>query len=633
MTVADEKNTSEERLGFQAEVSKLLHIVANALYSEKDVFLRELISNASDACDKIRYEALTRPELMAEGGELRIEITADQAAKTLTIADSGIGMTRAELIENLGTIARSGTSAFIDKAAGGDKDSALSLIGQFGVGFYAAFMVAEKVEVTSRRAGEAEAWKWASDGLGEFTVASATREARGTTIVLHLKKDAESYLDPETLRRIVKTYSDHIALPVVLKGDTDETLNVASALWTRPRGDITPEQYTEFYHHVGQMYDEPWLTIHAKAEGAIEYTLLLFIPSTKPMDLFDPERKGRVKLFVKRVFITDDVKGLVPPWLRFLRGIVDTADMDLNVSREMLQSSPLLAKIRKDIAKRVLRELEKQAEKDPEGFAKFWTEFGAVVKEGIYEDKDMRDAILKLARFRTTTSGDSWTTLGDYVARMKPNQTAVYYISGDKDALARSPQLEGFAARGVEVLLLSDPVDDFWINTHDGWDGKPFHSVTRGGADLKNIPLADGEKKDKAPAVPEATLDRLIAALKLALGTTVKDIRASDRLTDSAACLVADEGGLDMHLERLLKQHGQIQSGALRILEINPQHPLIRTLADAANRDGTGDTMGDAAHLLFDQARIMEGEKLNDPGAFARRLANVMTSALGGKAA
>lgn len=639
MTVADEKNTSEERLGFQAEVSKLLHIVANALYSEKDVFLRELISNASDACDKLRYEALTRPELMAVGGDLRIEITADKAAGTLTIADSGIGMTRAELIENLGTIARSGTSAFLEKAAGtkeGDKDAALSLIGQFGVGFYAAFMVANQVEVTSRRAGADEAWKWASDGLGEFTVAPAAREARGTTIVLHLKKDAEGYLDPATLRRIVKTYSDHIALPVVLKGqgaETDETLNVASALWTRPRADITPEQYTEFYHHVGQMFDEPWLTIHAKAEGAIEYTLLLFIPSTRPMDLFDPERKGRVKLFVKRVFITDDVKGLVPPWLRFLRGVVDTADMDLNVSREMLQSSPLLAKIRKDIAKRVLRELEKKAEKDPEGFARFWSEFGAVVKEGIYEDKDMRDAILKLARFRTTTSGEGWTTLGDYVARMKTNQTAIYYISGDKDSLARSPQLEGFAARGVEVLLLSDPVDDFWINTHDGWEGKPFHSVTRGGADLKNIPRADGEKSEEKPAVPEATLDRLIAALKLALGAAVKDVRMSDRLTDSAACLVADEGGLDMHLERLLKQHGQIQSSALRILEINPQHPLIRTLADAANTDGIGDSLGDAAHLLFDQARIMEGEKLSDPGAFARRLAAVMTSALGGKAA
>ena len=637
MTVADQKNTPEERLGFQAEVSKLLHIVANALYSEKDVFLRELISNASDACDKLRYEALTRPELMAEGGELRIEITAGKPAGTLTVTDSGIGMTRAELIENLGTIARSGTSAFLAKAGQGgkegDKDSALSLIGQFGVGFYAAFMVADQVAVTSRRAGEAEAWKWSSDGRGEFTIGPAERTARGTTIVLHLKKDADGYLDPATLRRIVKTYSDHIALPVVLKGEKDETLNVASALWTRPRAEITPGQYTEFYHHVGQMYDEPWATIHAKAEGAIEYTLLLFIPSTRPMDLFDPERKGRVKLFVKRVFITDDVKGLVPPWLRFLRGVVDTADMDLNLSREMLQASPLLAKIRKDIAKRVLRELEKKAGKDPAGFAAFWTEFGAVVKEGIYEDRDMRDAILKLARFRTTVSGDGWATLGDYAARMKPNQTAIYYISGDKDSLARSPQLEGFAARGVEVLLLSDPVDDFWINTHEGWDGKPFHSVTRGGADLKNIPLADGEKPEDTAAVPAATLDHLIAALKLALGTAVKDVRQSDRLTDSATCLVADEGGLDMHLERLLKQHGQIQSSALRILEINPQHPLIRTLAEAANTDGTGDSLSDAAHLLFDQARIMEGEKLSDPGAFARRLAAVMTSALGGKAA
>ena len=631
MATQAKETAAEEKLSFQADVSKLLHIVANSLYSEKDVFLRELVSNASDACDKLRYEALTKPELVADDAEFKVELSVDKRAKTLTIADNGIGMSRKNLIEDLGTIARSGTNAFLDNLSDGDGDP-VSLIGQFGVGFYSAFMVADKVTVVSRRAGEDRAWTWDSDGKGEFTVAPGEREDRGTTITLHLNKASQDYLDPNNLGRIIKTYSDHIALPIVLKGGDKpdgETLNVASALWTRPKKDISEEQYRELYHHVGHTFDDPWLTLHARVEGKIEYTLLLFVPTQRPFDLFDPARQHRVKLYVKRVFITDECEGLVPPYLRFLRGIVDSEDLDLNISRQVLQTNPLVRKIRKDITKRLFRELEKKANKDADAYAAFWKEFGAVLKEGLYEDADVRAPLFKLVRFATTAG--EMVSLADYVGRMKEKQTAIYYVSGaEADSLAQSPHLEGYRARGIEVLLLSDAVDDFWINAVQEFDGKPFQSVTQGSADLDDIPLKDEEAKDDAAAPDDTSVNSLIALLKLSLGDTVKDVRASTRLRESPVCLVADESGMDRHLERLLMQHGRMEKTMAPILEINPRHDLIKVIAGLASKEGAADALSDAAQLLFDQARIIEGELPADPAGFSRRLSAIMAKGLSG---
>jgi molecular chaperone HtpG len=470
---------AEETLSFETEVGKILQIVANSLYSEKQIFLRELISNASDACDRLRYLAITQPELTADDPEFRLEISVDSKKKLLVIDDNGIGMNREGLVEDLGTIARSGSSAFIDQLTG-EANKDVALIGQFGVGFYSCFMVADKVEVLSRRAGEDTGWRWTSDGQGQFTIGEAEKESRGTRITLHLKKDAKEFLETSRLRHVVTTYSDHISLPIKLvEEDKTETVNKASALWTRAKKDITDDQYKEFYHHVGHAFDEPWLTLHWRAEGKIEYTGLLFVPSMRPMDLFTAERHHAVKLYVRRVFITDDCEELVPPWLRFLKGLIDSEDLPLNVSREMLQHNPTLARIRSALVKRVLGELKKKAEKAPEEYAGFWENFGAVLKEGIYEDQNSRDDLLKLARFRSTAE-DALVGLDRYVERMKEGQDAIYYITGDEiEKLAKSPQLEGFRARGIEVLMMTDPVDEFWLPAIGTYQEKPFKSATR----------------------------------------------------------------------------------------------------------------------------------------------------------
>ena len=617
---------TQETKSFQAEVSRLLEIVAHSLYSEKEIFLRELISNASDACDRLRYAALTDPALAEGDTEYRVVLTPDKQARTLTVADNGIGMNREELIENLGTIARSGTAAFMSHLSG-DAGKDMSLIGQFGVGFYSAFMVADQVEVRSRKAGDAEGWRWASDGKGEFTVEPLPDVARGAAIVVHLREGEDEYLDPARLRRIVHTYSDHIGLPILLKdGGKEETVNAASALWTRPRGDITPDQYKEFYHHVGHSFDDPWLTLHNKAEGVLEYTNLLFVPSTKPFDLFDPDRKSRVKLYVRRVFITDDGTELLPAYLRFLRGVVDSEDLPLNVSREMLQSNPMVARIRQQLTRRVLTELAKKADEAPDEYATFWDNFGAVLKEGLYEDREQRDALLGLVRFRSTAR-DGLVSLDQYLEEMRPGQEAIYTITGDNlDIVKRSPQLEGFRARGVEVLLLTDPIDEFWTPAIGAYKEKPFKSATRGGVDLDKIAATEEQPQEKP--TPPAKLASLIAIFKLALGDAVKDVRSSDRLTDSAVCLVADEGDMDMHFERLLKQHRQLDTTAKRILELNPRHTLIERLSASVGETGASDQIGEFAWLLLDQARIVEGEQLPDPPAFARRLAVLLERGL-----
>ncbi len=618
---------TDQTMQFQAEVTRLLHIVTHALYSQKEIFLRELISNASDACDKLRFAAQTEDGLWAGDTDLKVVLTPDKAAGTLTVSDNGIGMSRDELVGNLGTIARSGTGEFAAKMTG-DAAKDMALIGQFGVGFYSAFMVAEKVEVISRKAGEAQAWRWISDGSGQFTIGEAERGNRGTTIILHLRKGEEEFLETLRLSHIVRTYSDHIALPVLLEADgKSETLNSASALWARPKSEVTDEQYQSFYHHVSHAFDDPWLTLHARAEGKLDYSLLLFVPSSRPHDLFDPARKSALRLYVRRVFITDRCDELVPPWLRFLRGVVDSADLPLNVSREMLQHNPVLARIKQAISRRVLTELEKKAGKDAADYAKFWEAFGPVLKEGLYEDPEHREAILKLARFRSSQR-DGWISLDDYVAAMKDGQSAIYVINGEQaEQLKLSPQLEGFRAKGVEVLLLTDPVDDFWLSVVRDYAGKPIKSASRAGADLDGIAVSADEKKPE-DRPDDAALGTLIAALKQILGDAVKDVRESKRLTDSAVCLSAAEGDIDMHLERLLRQHKQLDKVSARILEINPGHALIRSLAARVQQAGAVDALEDAAYLLLDQARLVEGDPPADPLQFAQRLARLMEKAI-----
>ncbi len=635
-----------EKQPFEAEVGRVLDLVINSLYQHRDIFLRELISNASDACDRLRYAAISDDTLMADGADLKIVLTPDSEAGTLTIDDNGIGMSRDELVENLGTIARSGTARFAE-AMSGDEKADVNLIGQFGVGFYSAFMVADEVEVMSSKAGENIAHRWTSDGKHGFTVDKMMDKApRGTRVVLKLREDAKEFLDEYRLRHVVRSYSDHIAIPIMFQGEAKPAepkegeeksselvvpepvqINEASALWTRPKSEITDEQYKEFYHHVGHAFDEPWARLHVQAEGLVSYQALLFVPSVQPMDLFDPKREHGVKLYVKRVFITEGLEGLMPRYLRFVKGVIDTEDLQLNVSRETLQHSAVLAKIRKDLVKRILDDLTKRAKAEDGDYDSFWEQFGQVIKEGIYEDRDQREKLLELARFRSTHD-DGWVSLADYVARMKEGQDAIYTISGDNlPALKSSPQLEAAKAKGVEVLLLADNIDDFWLPQVDKYQDKPFKSLTRGDVDLSKIESeADDERDDKLEDKVEGeALDQLIAALKAKLGDKVADVRASARLTDSAVCLVADEHGMDMRLERFLKQHQQLGELSKRILEINPKHDLIRRMAAA---DPTNGDVGELAELLLDQALIIEGEPLPDPGAFSRRMSSFLSKGL-----
>lgn len=615
---------TKETFSFQTEVGQLLDIVAGSLYSNREIFLRELVSNASDACDKLRYEALTNSKLLGGDQDFKIEIVADSKAKTLTISDNGIGMNHDDLLATLGTIAKSGTSNFLNSLKD-DQKADVGLIGQFGVGFYSAFMVSNRVDVITRKAGEEAAWLWSSDGKGEFTIEPATKETKGTSVTLHLKKDAKEFLEDVRIRHIIKTYSDHISFPVLLGEDT---LNEASALWTRQAKDITAEQHTEFYRHTAHAFDQPWLTIHNRVEGLLSYTNLLYIPSSPPFDLYEPERKTHVKLYVNRVFITDDTKGLLPTYLRFLRGVVDSEDLSLNVSREMLQTDPKLAKLKTGLSKRVIGELKKKANKAPEEYTTFWDNFGAVLKEGLVEDPSLRDKLLEISRFKSTNS-DELISLLNYVERVKEGQDAIFYIVGDDaNKITNSPHLEGFKAKGIEVLLLSDSVDEFWLQHITEFEGKSFKSVTRGAADLDNI--GSDEEKEKTDDEINPDFQKLIEAIKSELGELIKDVRPSKRLTDSPVCLIADDGDMDVNLERLLKQHGQLQSGTPRVLELNPDHAIIKKLSERAGRDDatSDELLNDAAHLLLDQAQIADGELPSDPIEFGRRLSSVMSNAL-----
>jgi molecular chaperone HtpG len=622
---------------FEADVSRLLHLMVHSVYSDRDIFVRELVSNAADACEKLRYDSLANPELVSGGDPFVITIAVDPDAKTLTFSDNGVGMGRDDLAEGLGTIARSGTRAFLDKLSSEEasKEGA-NLIGQFGIGFYSAFMVADDVVVETRKAGSAEAWRWSSDGKGSYTIAPLPLEAapqRGSRILLHLNEASHDYAEAHRIERIVREHSGAVAVPVDLiekPGAEPRRVADGAALWTKSKSEIKPEEYTDFYRTLGGQFDEPAMTIHWRAEGRQEYTVLAFIPSSRPFDLFDPARKGRNKLYVRRVLINQDTD-LLPGWLRFVRLIVDSADLPLNVSREMIQESPVFAAIRKGAANRIVQELTKLAEaesdEDKEKFAKLWENFGAVIKEGLYEDPERRDALFKIARFATSTHPKVERTLAGYVSSLRENQTAIFYLTGD-DAkrLATSPQLEGFAARGVEVLLLSDPVDAFWVSTAAGFDGKPFKSVTQGAADIKAIPLAEGAKA--AGEAPSADVATLFAYFKQTLGESIGEVRASDRLTESVACLVAPEFGPDRQLEKMLAAHGRLNDRAKPILEVNAAHPLVAALAKRYRDDADKSLVEDAAWLVFDEARLMEGEPLADAQAFAGRLRRVMEKAL-----
>lgn len=619
-----------EKHQFQAEVAELLNLMIHSVYSETDVFLRELVSNASDACDKVRYEAIARPELLAGDERLAIRIKPDAAAKTLTIADNGIGMDRQELIDNLGTLARSGTKAFLKGLK--DAKDGLGLIGQFGVGFYAAFMVADRIEVISRRAGSAEAWTWTSASGAGFEVAAATPEqaarvSRGTEIVLHLKADSVRYLQPYELERIVRTYSDHVLFPIELIDDKGEArqINAASALWQRAKSEVKPEDYTQAYRSLAMAFDEPALTLHYKVEGRQSYAVLLFVPSTPPFDLTDPARKGRVKLYVRRVYITDDAE-LLPAYLRFVRGVVDSEDLPLNLSREMLQNNPQVRQIRSGLVGRVLSELESTATKDAEAYGRIWETFGALLKEGLYEDHERRAQLLGLARF-ASTAGDTPRSIKEYVADLKPNQTEIYYLVGDSlDRLKSNPKLEAAKARGVEVLLLTDPVDAFWTTLPQEFEGKPLKSLSQGEVDFGLIPLVDEKKSEEAGAEAIEDDAAVLEAAKRALGDKVADVKASTRLTDSASCLVASAQGRDRELERLLERQNR-GSGAKPILELNMKHAMVRALG-AARKEDRGQDVDDLANLLLDEACILDGEIPSDPAAFARRLNDYVVRAL-----
>jgi molecular chaperone HtpG len=632
MTMTD--TPAAESQPFQAEVAELLQLMVHSVYSETDIFLRELISNASDACDKLRYEAIANPELVADGAPLSIRIAPHKAADTLTVIDNGIGMSRQELIDNLGTIARSGTKSFLSRLTEA-KDGA-GLIGQFGVGFYAAFMVADKIIVTSRRAGTDEAFVWSSSGGAGFEIAPASadeaaRIGRGTEIVLHLKDDAKKYLEPHEIERVVSAYSDNIQFPILLQpeaateelkaeGDDEaktdnepRQINSASALWQRSKSELTAEDYTKAYKSIASAWDDPAMTLHYRAEGRYSYAVLLFAPSAKPFDLFEPQRKGHVKLYVRRVFITNDAD-LLPSYLRFIRGVVDSEDLPLNLSREMLQNNPQLAQIRKAVTTRVVGELESLGEKEPETFAKIWDAFGPVIKEGIYEDYERRDKLLALSRF-TTTVGEK-RSLKQYVADLKENQTEIYYLVGDSiERLKANPKLESATARGIEVLLLTDAVDAFWTSGGLDFEGKPLKSLSQGDLNLDLIPRVDEEAKDETS--PETDEAATIAAIKDALGERVSDVKASTRLTTSASCLIAGGFGPDRALERMLAQQNRGMA-TKPILEINMKHPLVAALAKAdtaKNGDAT-----DLSLLLLEQAQILDGELPEDPAAFAGRM-------------
>ncbi|HSD00063.1 MAG TPA: molecular chaperone HtpG [Casimicrobiaceae bacterium] len=630
MTQTQSVESGRETLGFQAEVKELLNLMIHSLYSNREIFLRELISNASDACDKLRFEAIDRPALFESDPELAIRVDYDVAARTITVSDNGVGMNREEVIANLGTIAKSGTREFFAQLTG-DQQKDAHLIGQFGVGFYSSFIVADRVTVATRRAGESpqQGVRWESDGGGQFSIEAIEHPARGTAITLHLREGQDDLLSGLRLRSIIRKYSDHIVQPIRMKKeewkdgkqvktDEDETVNQASALWARPKSEITDEQYREFYKHVGHDYEDPLAWIHARVEGRQEYTQLLYVPSHAPFDLWDRNARHGIRLYVRRVFIMDDAEQLLPTYLRFVRGIVDSNDLPLNISREILQESRDIEAIRGGCTKRILDLLSTIATNETDKYAKFWKEFGAVLKEGVGEDFGNKDKIAALARFATTheDSPEPKTSLADYVARMKPGQDRIYYVTAESHNAARnSPHLEVFRRKGIEVLLLSDRVDEWFVSHVTEFDGKSLASVARGGLDLGTL---EDETEKKEVEHEAGELKDVLERIRKSLGDRVKDVRVTLRLTESPACLVADENDVSANLARMLKAAGQRTPVSKPILEINPRHPLIAHLRSDDRR------FDDWTNVLFDQAVLAEGGQLDDPATFVKRVNQLM---------
>ena len=623
-----------EKLEFQTEVSQLLKLMINSVYSEKEVFVRELVSNASDACDKLRYLATTKEKLLQSDPDLKIQIEIDKKENQITITDNGIGMNRNDLVNNLGTIARSGTAQFI-KEATETKD--LSLIGQFGVGFYSAFMVASDLTVITRKAGEKKLWIWKSDGESNFTIDESDdleqlNSNRGTKIILSITKEGKEYLEKIRIEEIIRKYSDHISIPIFVRDIKDkedekpEAINSALALWTRPKNKITKEQYKEFYNHVGQMFDDPWLTSHYKAEGQIEYTVLNFIPSTKPFDLYDPARENRLKLYVKKVFITDNCPELIPPYLRFLRGVIDSEDLPLNISREMLQNNPVVKKIRNALVRRTIGDLKKKLTNDRTSYEEFWSNFGPVIKEGIYEDAEKKDTLLEIALFKNSNS-TKLITLDEYIDSMSKKQKDIYFITGDSYTnVINNPSLEGYKSRGINVLILDDAVDSFWTSSTPKFKEKNIKSVSKGVDDLESISKKKTDDKDKKE---DKSLEPLIILLKDKLKEKVKDVRTSSRLTESPVCLVVDESAMDPQLEKILQQHNQLQQGAaLKILEINPDHKLIKKLAKMSKDKASVGDIENIGILLYEQSMILDGEKPSDPVNFSKKLIDTISASI-----
>ncbi|WP_417551118.1 molecular chaperone HtpG [Methylophaga sp.] len=621
----------KETMGFQTEVKQLLNLMIHSLYSNKEIFLRELISNAADAADKLRFEALSDDALYEEDGDLNIRVTFDKDARTITISDNGIGMTRQEVIDNIGTIARSGTKAFFGQLTGDQaKDS--QLIGQFGVGFYSAFIVADKVTLKTRRADTTKEHGvlWESAGEGEFNIETVEKVTRGTEVTLHLREGEDEFLNGWRLRNVIRKYSDHINLPIIMQKEPvpdeegnidesiieDETVNKATALWTLSKNDISEEQYKEFYKQIAHDFQDPLTWSHNKVEGNTEYTSLLYIPSKAPFDLWDRDRMHGIKLYVKRVFIMEDSEQLMPRYLRFIRGVIDTNDLPLNVSREILQSSKVIDTIRAASVKKILSELNKMANNEPEQYAEFWKEFGQVIKEGPGEDFANKEALAKLLRFASTESGntDQTVSLEDYVSRMKDKQDKIYYITAESYAAAKnSPHLEVFRKKGIEVLLLTDRVDEWLVNSLTEFDGKHLQSVAKGDLDLGEL---EDEAEKKAHEEVEKNFEDLIERVKKTLDDKVKDVRITHRLTDSPACLVADNYDMSGNLERMLKAAGQQVSASKPILELNPEHPMVAKLKDEQNDE----QFGDWTSILFDQALLAEGGQLEDPASFVKKL-------------
>ncbi len=630
-----------EKMEFKAEVKQLLHLMIHSLYSNKEIVLRELISNASDAADKLRFEALANGALYENDSELKIQIGFDKAKRTLTISDNGIGMNRDEVVANIGTIAKSGTKEFFNSLSGDEAKDA-NLIGQFGVGFYSAFIIADKVTLITRRAGNVEAVKWVSAGEGDFTLETVEKATRGTEITLHLRKDEDEFLNDWQLKSIIRKYSDHITLPIVMNKtewkegeegadgtkqpgemvatDELETINKASALWARNKNDISPDEYNEFYKHVSHDYENPLGYTHSRVEGKQEYISLLYIPSKAPFDLYDRERRHGIKLYVKRVFIMEDAEKLMPQYLRFVRGVIDSADLPLNVSREILQDSRDVDAIKNGSVKKVLGLLEDLAKDKPDEYAKFWSEFGRVLKEGPGEDFANKDKVAGLLRFASTHADNELqnVSFADYVSRMKPEQEVIYFITADSFAAAQhSPHLEIFRKKGIEVLLMYDKVDEWLLGSLNEFDGKKLQSIAKGDLDLGKL---EDEAEKEAKAKIEEEAKTLIERIKTALGDTVKEVRVTHRLTDSPACLVAGEHDVSANLARILKAAGQNAPDSKPVLEINPAHKLVKRLeVETAEK-----TFNDLAHLVFDQALLAEGGQLNDPASFVKRMNSLL---------